>query len=160
MSIHRAYCFLCLSSFTFGKFYTKFIFMLSPEVIEGLKKQRIQLLKELEGINSLLGESNEATAPIKITTAGKPKKETPVAEGQPKGGDNWETYVQKILSILGGSAKAVEVISYARKANPKIDGELIVNAVRGKLSKLAINQIIGVTKADIKSEGYVYHVKK
>lgn len=75
------------------------------------------------------------------------------------GGENWETYVQTILRNLGGKGKAADVFEYAKGANPRMDGELIANAVRGKLSKLSISQVIGVNKTDVKSEGYEYFIK-
>ena len=59
---------------------------------------------------------------------------------------------------MAGKGKAVDVFNYAQKANPKIDPELVANAVRGKLSKLSLSGTIGANKTEVKSEGYEYYV--
>jgi len=130
------------------------------------------LLRELEDTGKLLGRSPQIIIEIRkllgypndaptasIITNSRNKKESIKGEGIPKGKDmSWESYVQTILKELGGKGKTKDVGEYAIKANPRINADLVLTAVRGKLSKLKLNSTIGAHETSSKKDGYEFFI--
>jgi hypothetical protein len=128
-----------------------------------------ETIKELEDLGRIIGRSPEIYQEIRKLLGHveeekpkegnlKTKKEPIRGEGLAKGESSWESYVQAILQELGGKRKKSEVVSYAKKANPKLDPELVNNAVSGKLSKLKIAGVIQADDSAVQSEGYYYYL--
>ena len=130
--------------------------------ISELKAEEKRLLAELTAIRNFIaikqGDEVQVES-IPTKSPAKVKKELPKPEGIPKGGESWEGYVKIILKQIGGSGKTSDVYSYAMKANPTFDETLVLNAVRGKLSKLNIKGEINADDSGAKSEGYIYTLK-
>ena len=129
------------------------------------------IIAELEDVGKHAGYTPEQFAQIREILAlkvdhgstallpKKSKKEAPKAEGIAKDDMSWEQYVNVILkSRPGGRGKTRDVVNYAVKANPKIESDLVLAAVRGKLSKLYRTGVIGATESANKSEGYEFHI--
>ncbi len=116
-----------------------------------------KLVAELDAVRAQMEEfMPQATS---STPTKKDKKHPLKGEGIAKEEASWEAYVVEVLKELGGQAKTREVVEYVVKANPKLDEETVLDAVRGKLSKLYRAEVIGAQKSAVKSEGYVFHVK-
>lgn len=129
------------------------------------KQLEERLLAELELVRANLAEYQPHQSHNGGTTAVVQSKEkhrpAPKGEGIPKGGMNWEQYVVEILKALPGKrGKTRDVVAYAHKANPKLDPETVLDAVRGKLSKLYGKKVIGANTTEAKSEGYEFFINQ
>lgn len=115
-----------------------------------------KLMEDLAQVRRMLGKE-----PQMESQPEKAEKHAVKAIGIPKGkGVSWESYVQTVIDQLGGKSKTRGVYEYAIRANPKLDPDTVLDAVRGKLSKLYRSGTIGATESEIKSEGYEYFTKK
>jgi hypothetical protein len=130
---------------------------------ELLLQQEKELTERLAAIKTLLGrsENNNGKNSVEYLPAviRKEKKEPLKGEGLARGTTTWEKYVQQILKELGGKGKTQDVVQYATKANPKENQVLVLQAVRGKLSKLFRRGVLGADKGENKKDGYTFFLK-
>lgn len=127
---------------------------------ELLAQEERNLMERLEAVRKLLGKSPlwETEGPV-VRFSNRPsatRQTRQKARGIPRGSQTWEDYIISILRILGGRAKSMDVVQYAWEANPQLSQKKVREAVRGKMSKMAIAGRIGAIKSDVKSEGYTY----
>lgn len=124
------------------------------ELVKELQLREKQLLEELKAIRVILG-TDETDIP---TSSGRMERGAP--SGTPKGKMSWENYVELILGEIGGRGKSQDVAQAIYKADPKIDKDRALHAVRHHLSKLLKYDKIGADKGGTQSEGYTFFIKK
>lgn len=78
-----------------------------------------------------------------------------------KGNKTWPDYSKELLQTIGGVGSAGDVVEYAKKANPDLNGETIKNAISKHLSILYRNGELDIQPiGDNKNKGYIYSIKK
>ncbi|MEO7991410.1 MAG: hypothetical protein ABI663_17795 [Chryseolinea sp.] len=133
----------------------------NDQLTELLLQQERELVEKLAAIRTLLGKpSDDKRGEPTSTTIMWKKTVKKEAEGIPKKDASWESYAQKILKELGGRSKAQPVITYAIKANPREDRTTVENAIRGKLSRLYREGVIGAEVGESKKAGYTFFIKQ
>ncbi len=130
--------------------------MNNQEFVKHIKERENVLLKELEALRTLLEL---------YTNDGKAVQESPASIStsntfRPKGNDTWEDYAVAILEHLDKKSKANEVANVAIAANPNLAKQTVINAIKGKLSKLNIHGTIMSEKGEFQKDGYLYFIKQ
>ncbi len=124
------------------------------QLIDELKLRKIDLEKEIQAINTLLGEQQSYTTP-------KEEKTTIVNKAMlkgAKGNKTWEKYTIDLLDLVGGKGKVTDVLNRAIDLNPDVTEKRLKSALRHHLSKLSRVGAIGAIKGKGKSEGYEYYI--
>lgn len=139
--------------------------MVTDELKKLLLEKKIDLIKELDAINVLLGFDNIVVKEEKNT----PKLETRVFSSavnniskkiEPKNDNEiWKDYILKVMKIIGGRMKSRDIADAIFIANQKnVTKERVFSVTRDKLAELVNDEKVIVEVGLSRKIGNIYEV--